>query len=63
MVSAVHPGVQLDRVQAGVVWPLRVPDVGRRGRVGGRRAARGRGRAHGRRPDLQRARRPHHHGG
>lgn len=60
---AVHPGVQLDRVRAGFVRPVRIPDVGGRGRVDAGRAASCRGRAYGRRPDLQRPRRPYHHGG
>lgn len=52
----VYTGVQLDRVQAGFVWALRLPDVGRRRGLDPGRASRGGGRSDGCRPDLQRAR-------
>lgn len=51
---SVYSGVQLDRIQAGVVRPLRVPDVGGRGGLDPGRLAGAGGRAHGRQPDLQR---------
>lgn len=54
MVIPVHPGIQLDRIQAADIRSLRVPDVGGRGGLDAGRAARRRRGAHGYRPDLQR---------
>lgn len=49
---SVHFGVQLDRVQAGILRTIRVPNVGRCSGLGPGGVACGRRRSNGRRSDL-----------